>query len=593
MLIHLAPNPRTQAKAAIRRAQASARTLLRALDRDQQLELKDIYQRARDDLRAAVLAKAGADGSVHLETLQSLLAQVEQRLAALEAARNRLLDAGMTEAARIGAQTMAPAAAVLTASLVMAADEALLAVTSFVAEDGLQLSDRLWRIDRAARETIAREIQSAVIQRHSASRAAQDFMTRGQAVPPDLTAKAAAAGGERIARAAAQELMREGGSYEQALRVFRTEINRAHTLAFQAAAAAHPESAGTRFLLSPNHPKTDICDLHASVNRYGLGRGVYPHGKSPLPAHPNTLSFEEIVWSDEISAEDRAGAETRIEWLRAQTPAVQAGILGSGKAWALRRGYLDENAITTPWAALKSRLEKRGVVPPAAVRLEPVPAPRQPPPDVRPVSTALEAHDYAAVVSRALGAIDRLHSDGRLPVIPVVRSNSTKRLGGYHFRVNGPAVRISLSAGGAYKEMTLVHEIGHFLDHHGLPGDGFSSGRADALEGWRRAVLSSPEIRGIQDRLMEVRAARDVPRSRKVAYGNYLNYLLDPAEMWARSYAQWVAVRSGDPVLSQQLAAMVGRHSPRGGAVMTQWDGTTFEPIAREIDNLFRSLRWL
>ena len=39
--------------------------------------------------------------------------------------------------------------------------------------------------------------------------------------------------------------------------------------------------------MSKTHPRTDICDYYASVDKYGLGAGVYPKHKAPVPPfHP-------------------------------------------------------------------------------------------------------------------------------------------------------------------------------------------------------------------------------------------------------------------------------------------------------------------
>jgi hypothetical protein len=39
--------------------------------------------------------------------------------------------------------------------------------------------------------------------------------------------------------------------------------------------------------MSPTHPRADICDYFANLDRYGLGRGVYIKGQAPVaPAHP-------------------------------------------------------------------------------------------------------------------------------------------------------------------------------------------------------------------------------------------------------------------------------------------------------------------
>ena len=59
------------------------------------------------------------------------------------------------------------------------------------------------------------------------------------------------------------------------------------------------EAVGLRYCLSPRHPRKDICDTHASADLYGLGAGVYPVDACPWPAHPNTFSYVEVVYSDE------------------------------------------------------------------------------------------------------------------------------------------------------------------------------------------------------------------------------------------------------------------------------------------------------
>ncbi|MCI7076526.1 hypothetical protein, partial [Campylobacter sp.] len=39
--------------------------------------------------------------------------------------------------------------------------------------------------------------------------------------------------------------------------------------------------------MSITHPRTDICDYYAGVDKYGLGAGVYPKDKAPVPPfHP-------------------------------------------------------------------------------------------------------------------------------------------------------------------------------------------------------------------------------------------------------------------------------------------------------------------
>lgn len=364
-------NQRTAVKATIRRASAAGQRELHALDAAARARLLRLYRQTAADLAQEISAAANGNPTLRLEVLQALLAQVRTRLTALETARNSLLDDSLLQAAQVGASVgaagaaVAPAVAVARAApaaLVQVPHEAVQFVQRFVAQDGLQLSDRLWRVDRGARDAIAGAIESAVIQGHSASRAVQDMLSRGAAVPADLAAKAGTATPDALTRTARELLVDPENAYGKLERIFRTEINRAHAHAYRASVAGVDGVIGVRFVLSPNHPRADICDLHASANLYGLGPGVYPLGKSPWPAHPNTLSHEEVVFDDEVSDADQAGRESPIDWLRAQDAGVQAAVLNSrAKAAALREGLLKPNEINTPWGVLKERYRRRGV----------------------------------------------------------------------------------------------------------------------------------------------------------------------------------------------------------------------------------------
>jgi len=148
----------------------------------------------------------------------------------------------------------------------------------------------------------------------------------------------------------------EARAYANALRVLRSEVDQANILTTREGIYAVDDVVGTRFLLSPSHPRFDICDLHANVNLHGLGSGVYPRGQSPLPAHPNTLSFEEAVFSWEVTPEDRAQRDDPIVWLQGRPAGEQLGVLQSrDKVAALQAGLLQPGEITTPWRLLAQR----------------------------------------------------------------------------------------------------------------------------------------------------------------------------------------------------------------------------------------------
>lgn len=99
------------------------------------------------------------------------------------------------------------------------------------------------------------------------------------------------------------------------------------------------------------------CDFHAAVNLHGLGPGVYPLGAHPYPAHPNTLSYLQMVLTHEVSDADRAGKQTGFDWLAQQPSDVQDAVLaGKKKGAAFRAGQLEPGELHAPWRTIAARL---------------------------------------------------------------------------------------------------------------------------------------------------------------------------------------------------------------------------------------------
>ena len=63
--------------------------------------------------------------------------------------------------------------------------------------------------------------------------------------------------------------------------------------------------------------------------------------------------------------------------------------------------------------------------------------------------------------------------------------------------------------------------------------------------------------------------------------------------MWARSYAQWLAQKSGDETLMRQRRGILEREAGYRLQMPTQWDPADFGPVARAMGDLFTSMGWL
>lgn len=350
--------------AAIRRATFAAHKAVERLDAAALREVEALYRQAAAEIGALIRVHAGPEDLVMVQEMRSLLAQVEARLQGLGQARDALLEVSLARAADLGVQPFiapGPGVAVIAPSAAAGASaRALEFLRTFIAQDGLQLSDRIWRLDRGARDAVVNQLERSVIEGHGAVQAARELLLRGEALPPELAAKARAADAGRLARASEESLLRASGSpMDNAMRLMRTELNRAHGEAYMMGGEGTPGFIGWRYLLSPAHPEPDICDLLASQNLYGLGPGVYPtRAKTPWPAHPNTLSFIVMVFDDEVGAAERAGRETPLEALKRLPEEKQRGVLGTGKKEIFDAGKLRQGMIRTPLATVKKRISR-------------------------------------------------------------------------------------------------------------------------------------------------------------------------------------------------------------------------------------------
>ncbi len=233
-----------------------------------------------------------------------------------------------------------------------------------------------------------------------------------------------------------------------------------------------------------------------------------------------------------------------------------------------------------------------------------VPAPPpSPPPAVQPggvpVSSALNVEVPGAFGQRldaAIAAIDSVHGDGNLPTIPINTAAMAVGRGGQIAVRNGVPVYINVAENGFGPELALIHEIGHDLDYgalRGLPG-------SDALMAPVQAALRNSAAAQELARLATVESVpatgldlAGVTRSFNLPIDQaHIAYISSNDELWARAYAQYIAIRSGDTTLMDQLNLRRGP-GPLSFRYPEQWTDADFAPIASAIDALFQRLGWL
>ena len=170
-------------------------------------------------------------------------------------------------------------------------------------------------------------------------------------------------------------------------------------------------------------------------------------------------------------------------------------------------------------------------------------------------------------LSRALAAADRFHllATDLLPV-PVRATGATSQSGCYRMRLGDP-IDLRVSRRHDRVPLSFLHELGHLLDHQLAPAPrAFASPRLGVFARWRAA------------------AGALASRAPTHASGGRRRYLDSWRELWARSYAQTVLDRSGDPLLVAQLRALQAEDD------VFVWPEAAFEPVADEVEGVLGRL---
>lgn len=205
----------------------------------------------------------------------------------------------------------------------------------------------------------------------------------------------------------------------------------------------------------------------------------------------------------------------------------------------------------------------------------------------------IQSGDSSRPLQAAIHAIQCVHTDGSLPTIPIFRNEDMHKEGSYQ-STSFPCISVSNCS--PRPELIVLHEIGHFIDHHGLGNGDFFASEADEylLSGWRKAVNNSNAVKILKARLdnktIEVQDINGVPTVHEIKR-DYIQYLLLYSELFARSYAQFIILRNPNEQLRQQLDSM--RRLPFSSIYPAYWEEDDFTSIADELVNVFEGQEWL
>jgi hypothetical protein len=171
--------------------------------------------------------------------------------------------------------------------------------------DSQNLSGRIWNVESGGRDAINRVIMQGVSDGDSAwniSKKLEQFLGAGQDCPrwtsTRLYGRTASdkSAGDTTGLLSGHDCDGRGVSYN-ALRLARTEIQKAHALATDKVMAAQPWVEMEKCHLSAAHPEPDECD--DIVQGGDKNDGVYPVGTIEYPLHPHCFCYKTAVMMDE------------------------------------------------------------------------------------------------------------------------------------------------------------------------------------------------------------------------------------------------------------------------------------------------------
>lgn len=215
------------------------------------------------------------------------------------------------------------------------------------------------------------------------------------------------------------------------------------------------------------------------------------------------------------------------------------------------------------------------------IRPNPAPTPKPKGPRPGPDVLIAKASKLGQDVREGLASIRKVHTlPNSLPNLPIVSANLGAGTNGVY---KGGAGILQMSPKGLSPTLTTAHEMGHYLDHQllGTSTKNFESRMlSDPLtQSWLAAAQATPEAARLRAILNDTRYPKGIR--------DHADYLLQPVELWGRSYAQWVATRSASAQMLDEVAAY--RASVDEWTANRQWGTPEFEPVASAIDAIFRA----
>ena len=199
-------------------------------------------------------------------------------------------------------------------------------------------------------------------------------------------------------------------------------------------------------------------------------------------------------------------------------------------------------------------------------------------------------------VTSAIDAIAQVHTLPESPTpnktlgISFAKMNQGN-LGGFKYAplrdVPPPSLRLSTEMTDAGEiGFTLLHELGHWIDYTYL----------DLPRSVTMVANSFVDIFPVLDKVKETSLWKSYetmladPKLSKVRREFLSDYLMQPYEVWARVYSQYIAEQSGNSALITAMER--GQKSGPARAIADQWKDEDFAPVRNAMQALFLKKKW-
>lgn len=246
-------------------------------------------------------------------------------------------------------------------------------------------------------------------------------------------------------------------------------------------------------------------------------------------------------------------------------------------------------------------------------------------PKGRSISKALAIPDEFAVNERIMEILDSIMGDGDLDdieILPINRPSAKNLVAGKY--VPGPSATLSLNVADNLKGTTMLHEIAHWIHDHALaPRRDYATGlrlpykpneELDKFVGLDKIVeafnrtASGQQLRDWEKKVKTAKGKATIDpinKGKKVGIkysldAKHLEYLLRPEEIFARAFAQFIAMRSGDPQLIGEIYAYLKKPANGWGGLAadslwypTQWMPDDFAELDKLIEQILLENKWI